>query len=135
MLEVFTSIPGRHIVHAATSDSCAPLICRGQVAVVESDGSKGWYPTDGGLFLIEYVSPPHPAGRALERRSREIVQTRPSPKADGTWWAHPYCHRGRSGVFFGSDGPYIDEFHLAEKLLGPVVGIYQPLPIGSGRAR
>lgn len=125
-LEIFASVPGWAIVHAAQDDRSAPLIREGEVAVVEADGFGGVIPEDGGLYLIEYVSPPHcrpPYGR--ERRTRQIVQT--VKGRHGGWWARPYVQQTPGGgIIVCSDGPYRDEIAMAEKILGRVVGIYRP---------
>jgi hypothetical protein len=124
-LEVFDRVPIWAIVHAAADNSTAPLIREGEVAVVESDGRTGFIPKDGGLYLIEWVGPPTNAFGSREWRTRAIMQARKSDK--GVWWASPYARtfRGKR-VFVCSDGPYRDEFAMADKLLGPVVGIYRP---------
>lgn len=122
-LPIFDSVPAWAIAHAANDDSTAPLIRRGEVVVVESDGCPGHIPEEGRLYLIEWVSPPHLRHRKRERRSRAII--RASVDKRGSWWARP--HRSRDGaVLLCSDGPYADRLDLAEKLLGPVVGIYRP---------
>lgn len=117
-LEMLAAPPTGTVVHAATDDNNAPLIRKGEIVVVEHTGTAGWYPRDGGLFLIEYVSPRR--GYAPERRTREIVQTFLGAK--GGWYTGSL--RRNSGIGFPFvDGPYRDENTLAEKLLGPVIGI------------
>lgn len=135
-LEIFTTIPARCILHGATDNRTSPLICRNEIAVVESDGSSGWYPVDGGLFLIEYLSSPSTWTRCRPRRTCSIVQTRECrhPANIGKWVAAPYCSpteadvlagRRLSGPFQLVDGPY-DFDQLTEKLIGKVIGIYSP---------
>lgn len=127
-LEVFpdlAALPNSYIVHAATDQHNAPLIRRGEVVVVDTGGAfvtGGWYPTEGGLFLIEYCSPPDACER-YARRSRQIVQTFTDGR--GRWWAGSLrCGLHRGGLIC-SDGPYDDELALADKLIGRVVGLYR----------
>lgn len=124
-LAIFDSVPPWAIAHAARDGRTAPLILEGEVAVVESDGCKGHIPEDGGLYLIENVSPPHSALYGYERRTGEIVQICKGKRGD--WYAHPYARfAGHQQALVMSDGPYQDETMLAEKVLGRVVGIYRP---------
>ncbi|MCP4028581.1 MAG: hypothetical protein GY736_20040 [Sphingomonas sp.] len=128
-LELFADMtrqPDRFIVHASTDNRNAPLICRGEIVVVDTGGpcvTGGWIPTDGGLFLIEYRSPPMACER-YARHSRSIVQTFTDQR--GRWWAGS-LRRGMQGrEFFCADGPYADELALADKLIGKVIGLYKP---------
>ena len=119
-LEVLSTVPAWAIVHAAKDNRNAPLIRQGEIVVVEHGGTAGWYPVDGGLFLIEYATPPM-HGYQYERRSREIVQTYRNRRGD---WYVGSLRRGQvGGTIYCADGPYRDEQHLSSKLLGPVIGI------------
>lgn len=128
-LELFPDmrqLPHSYIVHAVTHDRNAPLIRRGEIVVVDIGGSAvtgGWVPTEGGLFLIEHSSPPvH--GERYARRSRDIVQTFTD---DLGRWCAGSSRRGNQGCeFLCADGPYPDEFALADKLIGKIVGLYSP---------
>jgi hypothetical protein len=133
-LELFDSVPPWAVVHAARDDTTAPLIRKGEVAVVDSDGQTGWLPEHDGLFLVEYVTPAH-GHFGRERRTRAIVQTRKSNRGDGTWYAAPYSaprsseeaeRELRRGRLTCVDGPYPDAETLADKLIGRVVGLYRP---------
>ena len=135
-LKIFGSVPAWAIAHAMDDDSMAPLLRYGEVAVVESMGQKGWYPVQGALFLIEYISAPQGDSK-YERRQRAVVQTncRALPSGEMRWWADPLqrmsspqraAQLAKSGRLYCSDGPYRDEFVLADKLLGRVAGIYRP---------
>jgi hypothetical protein len=132
-LAIFSAVPPWAVAHAAADDDAAPLIRRGEVAVVESDGVTGWTPVDGGLFLIEYVAKPLSIGP--ERRTRKIVATRLSRRGDGTWYAVPYraptsrdeaARQLARGTVTCADGPYPNAEALAAKLIGRVVGVYRP---------
>jgi hypothetical protein len=123
-LRAFSSVPAWAVVHAVRDDSTAPLVCEGEVVVVESNGRLGHIPEDGGLYLIEYATPRQSPDFGHERRTREIVLT--SQKANG-WYADPYaCAMGRSRKVLMSDGPYGDITYLAQKIVGRVVGVYRP---------
>lgn len=119
-------LPDRYIVHRVIDNRNAPLICRGEIVVVDTGGpcvTGGWYPTEGGVFLIEYHSPPMTCERYV-RRSRNVVQTFTDQR--GCWWAGS-LRRGLQGrEIICSDGPYTDEIALADKLIGSVIGLYKP---------
>lgn len=128
-LEVFSDlsrVPDQFIVHAAKDNYNAPLIQRGEIVVVDAGGvyvTGGWLPTEGGLFLIEYRSPPvH--GERYPRHSRSIVQT--FTDHDGHWWAGSLRRGVHGREFFCANGPYHDELTLADKLIGRVIGLYRP---------
>ncbi|HEY1606566.1 MAG TPA: hypothetical protein VGF77_13320 [Allosphingosinicella sp.] len=143
-LEIFDRVPPRCFVQAVTDNGSAPLLRAGEVAVAEGDGGAGWIPIDGGLFVIEYVSPPDvPDG--FELRTRKIVQTRRLNWPGQDVWAvaayasprneaeHDRAMR-RDGVFHVADFPYTFDA-LARKLIGRVVGIYCPAALRcDGRA-
>ena len=120
-------LPDSFIVHAATSDDNAPLICRGDIVVVNVGGrgvTGGWMPVEGELFLIEYEGV-RSGGERYIRRYRCIVQA--FTDDTGRWWVGP-LRRGMHGQqLVCSDGPYPDECALADKLIGKVVGLYRPV--------
>lgn len=116
-LQVFDSVPEWAIVHAAHSDSNAPLIRQGEVVVAEP--GRGWMPVDGGLFLIEYVSAPSSSYEPQKHHCR-IVQTWETARG---WYAGGLRRSGAGGSFVAVDGPYTDQAGLAAKLVGRVVGI------------
>lgn len=121
------AMPSRFIVHAATDNRNAPLICRGEIVVVDTGGAcvtGGWYPTEGGLFLIEYRAAPTGSER-YARHSRSIVQTFTDQR--GRWWAGSLRRGVQGRTVFCADGPYADEAALADKLIGQVVGLYRPV--------
>lgn len=120
-LRLYDKVPGWAIAHAMRDNSMFPLLREGEVAVVESDGKPGLLPREGILFLIQYNSPPY-GGEMYGRTTRDIVMPR---LTRGKWWVGPLCHEMGRQIFM-SDGPYSDENHLAGKLIGKVVGIYNP---------
>jgi hypothetical protein len=122
-LELFSEVPGWAIAHAAQDHRNAPMIRKGEIAVIENHGTCGWLPTEGGLFLIEYVSKPL-AQYERVRRTHSIVQTIKSKNGD---WYAASIRRGMIGQeFYAADGPYQDFNDLADKLIGRVVGLYAP---------
>ena len=117
-------VPSSYIAHAATNNHNAPLIRHGEIVVVDTGGGSvtgGWIPVEGGLFLIEYTSPPT-ASERYARRSREIVQTFLGHR--DRWYAGPLRRGVQGREFICVDGPYRDEMALADKLIGKVVGLY-----------
>ncbi|KKC27313.1 hypothetical protein [Sphingomonas sp. SRS2] len=125
------------------------LLQLGDVAVYSTD----WLyrdPITPGLWAIEYQRPPScmpyemVARRFADREpvrfevTRSVVRIaryenrRPdlNPHLDDHWMIHPLSPVG--GIYNGraalrmSDGP-IWTYHLTEKLLGPIIGIYAPM--------
>ncbi|WP_374649006.1 hypothetical protein [Rhizorhabdus sp.] len=146
-LPVITRItPGLGVVPIL--DDHNVLLQRGDVAVYSTDW-RYREPVGPGLWAIEYQSPPAcmpyemVARRFADRDpvrfdvTRSVVRLarfqsgRPdlNPHLADHWMIHPLSPVG--GVMCGrpilrmSDGP-ISEQYLAEKLLGPIVGIYAP---------
>ena len=125
MLRLFATIPRGFIAHAVTDTECMPLIRPGEVAVVTDQDFL--YPEDGGWYLMAFSK--GSGWRDLPRHGRHIniVNERPRPASQGpgTWWyAKPPANR--PGTFTCSDGPFDDLSHLAERIVGRVVGIYAP---------
>ncbi len=123
-LRLFASVPQNFIAHAVSERGCEPLLRRGEVAICTDQ--EFLYPEDGGWYLIEYSNGTNHRGR--ERRTRVIVQTyQTQSQVDGQtrWWARRPSE-SRPGTFNMSDGPYDDLNHLAEKIVGRVVGIHAP---------
>lgn len=126
-LELFHHVPSWAIVHATQDNRNSPLIRKGEIAIVESDGMNGVLPADGELFLIEYASIPM-ARYERCRRTRDIVQT--IRNARGHWCATSIRRGVVDGKLFTMDGPYREMDDLADKLIGRIVGIYAPSMIG-----
>lgn len=118
-LRIFDTVSPDYIVHAVRDRSCEPLLRSGEVAVITDQ--EGLYPEEGGWYLIEHTNGKTYSGK--ERRVREIVTTYIG--MGDRWWTKRPAPPGR-GIFMCSDGPYTDINHLAEKILGQVVGIYRP---------
>lgn len=115
-LEMFESVPAWAFVQAASDDRNAPLIRTGEVVVAEPGA---FLPTDGDLFVTEYVSKPQvPFER--ERRTRQIVLTRHTPVG---WWASSLRQGDDGSSIFVSNGPYPEAAVLADKIVGRVIGI------------
>lgn len=64
----------------------------------------------------------------IERFKNRRPELNPHLNDEDYWMIHPLAREGRMGarrVFVASDGP-IWTYHLTDKLLGPIVGIYAP---------
>ncbi|WP_404713171.1 hypothetical protein [Sphingomonas sp. MMS24-J13] len=116
----------------------APLLCAGDVAVYSAD----WLdrnPLRRGVYAVEWQRPANAltpemfADRYAKceyprmRIDREIIAVAPWPRDERRWCIRPLRNVYR-GVLQMSDGPYEPD-HLADKLLGPIVGLYRPSPI------
>lgn len=124
-LELFDEVPPWATIHAARDDSMAPLIRKGEIAVIEGGDRAGWLPQEGELFLIEYSGTATAYDR-FPRRSQSLVVTRECKRSEGAWFAGPLAHKGANGMLYMSDGPYRNADALAHNLIGRVVGIYRP---------
>lgn len=125
-LEVFTCVPAWARVHAVTDNSAMPLFRRGEVAVFANEPKQ--FPEHGKLYVVEYGGNPiAPGHRTLSPRSCSLVQAHRHVERSGE---EAWSFRTYAGPIHWSDGWYPDEYMMAEKVLGPVVGIYAP----SGRA-
>lgn len=119
-LQLFGEVPVGYLAHGVTDCGCAPLILQGEVAIVSDEPNL--YPEPGGWYLIEHTrGKSYFSGR--ERRVREIAVAVQDRRGD--WWTRPAAPRVR-GTMSAADGPYSDFNLLADKILGRVVGIYQP---------
>ena len=134
-IPIFTQVPPYALVQAVADDHAAPLIRKGEVAVVED--ALWTIPEDGGIYLIEWESPltlpSHSIVEGLHpssTRTRAIVEVIRQEKT-GLWWARPFVisTNRRRDIFVSSDGPYADQYTLAYKILGPMIGLYRPNPI------
>src|SRR3546814_1946562 len=99
----------------------APLIRAGEIVVADQGGPQwgGWLPTEGGLFVIEYRGGlnDYPDQR-YPRVSHDIVQTFRDHK--GRWWAGGLRKGVVGNAFYAACGPYRDECHLSDQLIGRV---------------
>jgi hypothetical protein len=133
-LAIFDHIPVRHGVCAVSMDGI--LLKKGDVAVYDElalSMTEGL--VDGGLYVVEYQSPRSGMSWELFRRfectrvnvSREVIIAARSKHRPEHWYVHPICGSGamRGGMIRMSDGPYRDEFHLMDKIIGEVVGVYR----------
>lgn len=124
ILDRLDNLPAAYSALLVGDDSSAPLIRAGEVVIWDQGGPQlgGWYPTEGGLFVIEHRAEPNGLGR-YPRVDRKVVQTH---KGRDGWYASN-LRRGVVGQrLYCSDGPYPSEQTLADKLIGRVVGIYAP---------
>lgn len=126
-LEVFRTVPSWARVHAVTDHQTLPLFQPGEVAVFANEPKL--IPEHGRLYVVEYgghrIAPGH---NIRSPRSTSLVQAHRHQKQDGeTLWSF----RSYAGPIHWADGWYPDEFVMADKVLGPVVGIYNPSPLFS----
>lgn len=125
-LIIYSAYPGEHLLFEVTDDGMSPHVNRGEFVIVDESDRE---PMHGELFLIQWSN-----------GNRRVVEVGLFPKQDcvrpkgeqrGPWWNTYWTNTMEN--FDGSpwkslrwfDGPY-PEAHLAEKLVGRVVGIYQP---------
>lgn len=128
-LMMFDTLPEGCIAFPVTDDYSLPHIRSGEFAVVDTRDTK---PHNGELSVIQWQS-----GR------RQICQTRISTmfrEDDGspTWsvgslrrpdlesWLKSERDAGRIAIYPGWSDGWFDGDHLQEKLVGAVIGIYQP---------
>jgi hypothetical protein len=142
-LRIFDAVPDHHAVIAMTGDGSA-LLRRGEVAVYDTDAHAAVL-QDGGLYVVESQTPAHGmpvdmfARMLLDRRAprmrvdrcvRRLVRSERNPEH---WWFRPLKVDGGAiggiRVFVASDGPYC-EIDVYAKVIGRVVGIYNPAAIG-----
>ncbi len=120
-LEVFSYVPQWARAHAVGDKSAVPLFRQGEVAVFENSPKR--IPEHGKLYVVEYGGHPiAPGHNILTPRSMSLVQAQRRQTGDQEFWSF----RSYAGPIHWSDGWYPDEYAMAEKVLGPVVGIYAP---------
>lgn len=123
-LRLFASVPRDFIAHAQPNDNCAPLLRKGEIAIVTDQYFL--YPESGGWYLVEFSNGKNHLQRERPRsRSIMLVSSRVRKSTGGTEWWVREPHPMAGGIPYMSDGPY-DFNHLAERILGRVVGIYAP---------
>lgn len=120
-LEVFDTIPPRHIAYAVPDGSCMPLAREGEVLVVKD--MPRHYPQEGRWFLIQWVRP-----QRAEWERPTVHQTVGIPREvkDGVWAYGPPCQRS-CGMIYCGDG-FFSFDQMTDYIRGPVVGIYRPRP-------
>lgn len=124
-LRLFASVPLDFIAHAQPDDNCAPLLRKGEVAVVTDQYFL--YPESGGWYLVEFSRGKNHRGRERPRsRSIMLIFSRVRASTGTTEWYARDPHPMARGIPNMCDGPYDDFNHLAEKILGRVVGIFAP---------
>jgi hypothetical protein len=144
-LRIFTKAPTDRDSGVIVADLDGVLIREGEVAVYDRHpmqaGEEGLI--DGGLYAIEYQNPV--AGMSWEmwwdkgdhqrsriRISRKIVILRRHHKLAEHWVIHPLARVGH-GMIQMCDGP-IPERILYDKLIGRIVGIYNPTAFAEVRS-
>lgn len=120
-LEVFSYVPAWARVHAVGDKSAMPLFRQGEVAVFEDSPKR--IPEHGKLYVVEYGGNPiAPGHRIISPRRTRLVQAHRHQADDREHWSF----RSYAGPAHWHDGWYPDEYAMADKVLGPVVGIYAP---------
>ncbi|MCP3732047.1 hypothetical protein M9978_16605 [Sphingomonas sp. MG17] len=138
---IFPAIPPRFGVIAVKYSST--MFRAGEVAVYDELWTSGKpqdepLVEDGGVYVIQYQRPTAAmtwdmwwAGRAgycpslLDVQYELVVASRSSmPGREDKWQTRP-LRDARPGVFICTDGP-LDEIQLTNKIVGKVVGIYNP---------
>jgi hypothetical protein len=140
-LRILQAIPPRHGVLVAEHDSA--IIRSGEVVVYDELALNHEGLVENGIYVVQYQ---HPAAcmpwdmwwsapgvtRSRLNISNSIVIARPCRRVADHWWTHPLQAKQR-GFFLMSDGPQ-PEWYLADKIVGRVVGIYNPAAIATGEA-
>lgn len=118
-LEVFASIPPRHIAYAVPDGSCMPLASEGEVLVVTDQPRL--FPVEGQWFLMQWISPPY-----NEWERHKVGQTVGVPREvkEGLWAYGPPCNR-HGGITYCGDG-FFSFDQMTDYIRGKVVGIYRP---------
>lgn len=137
-LRIFARVPPQHGVVAAEHDSA--LIRIGEVAIYDEAAVEQEGLIDGAVYAIEYQ---HARGHLPKdmwadsenfrmTARRQIVIVRRHSKLANRWMVHPVREHQR-GYFLVTDGPY-EPAHLADKLVGRVVGLYNPAALAQAVA-
>jgi hypothetical protein len=137
-LRIFTKAPFARDMGVVVVEHDGLLLKAGEVAVYDRcvlQSEEGGL-VDGGLYAIEYQSPI--AGmdwkawwgdgthtRSRLQINRGVIILRRHHRIEGSWTLHPIASRDTFGCYLMSDGP-IPEWLLYDKLLGRIVGIYNP---------
>ena len=142
-LMVFPTLPPGHMTFLVPDDRFAPHLRPGKFAVVDLSDRQ---PERGELFLISYISPRDPSGfayhlcqmhsRPMFLRPDGMLSRESSPGAipETVWtaahWLPPsepaeYARLVRERRLGSCEGPFSTE-HVAEKLVGRVVGVWGP---------
>jgi hypothetical protein len=135
-LRIYDSIPIRHGVIAAEYD--ATIIRKGEVAVYDELALSEDGLVEGAIYVTESQSPmagmPWDMWWNTEGQRSRLAVTRSIVVAKRhkgeTWATHPLRSRQR-GCFIMSDWP-LPEHYLLGKIVGRVVGIYNPAALAGG---
>jgi hypothetical protein len=135
-LRIFDSVPVRHGVIAANYD--ATILRKGEVAVYDELAVDSEGLIEGQVYVVEYQTPAHSmpwhvftaSPGARMKITRSIVVLKRHENHGDQWWLHP-LRVAQAGVFVMSDGPF-DSYHLTPKVIGRVVGIYNPAALAGG---
>lgn len=124
---VYDELPAGCIAHEVGTETAAPHIRRGEFAVIDPADRE---PMHGELFLIQWSAGAPQLVEAVHRKGRYGVGPDDATIETRLWFADvrkPMVNLAGEVGAIGrwTDGPYRSE-HFREKLMGRVVGIYQP---------
>lgn len=137
-LEIFTAIPAYHYIGIVAVEQNGAMLKAGEVAVYDTStpSTEGW--VDGALYAVEHQQPragmtwgmwweygKKYGGRSAIVTSRSVKLLKRHTKLADHWVLHPIAARDPHGVYMMSDGP-IPEWLLGERMLGRIIGIYNP---------
>lgn len=129
-LMMFNTLPEGCIAFLNTDDYSLPHIRAGEFVVVDTNDHT---PRNGELYCVQFDS-----GRRCLGQTRVSIH-QPKDKPDTQYWTIGALRNPGPGVITKnmplnqalaicgwSDGPYDDLEYLSSKLVGSVIGIYQP---------
>lgn len=119
-LMVLPAIPPGHMTFPVTDDTFMPHLRPGELAVIDMSDRQ---PENGELFLIGYAAT-YLTGPGIKHRLCQTLQrARSAKEAEPTFW---FARHGMRRGCYG-DGDFTTDY-LSEKLVGRVVGIFEPHP-------
>ena len=122
---IFDKIEIGHGIAPVLRDGNA-LLRPGDVVVYDETWLSA-YDIVEGPYVVEYQRPTSTRFGRRSQVERAVVRVDRCRRLDGHWYIHPLSSvisHGMTSVYQLSDGP-ISANCLAEKLLGPVIGVYR----------
>ena len=124
---VYDEVPDNCVIHEVRDDGVAPHFVRGEFALADIEDRT---PINDELFLIQWNSGDREVA-LLKKRTFNFWDPKTQTSAPGEGWMivtksfMVTLGTGERESVRWADGPY-DEEHLMEKIVGRVVGIYEP---------